>query len=171
MLARTAQRGTAARSPRQRRLIAACARSDATTTRARITARAIAKQRTSAEGQEGLRAFLERRPRHSLGQRRVIRRLSHRQSRRDRGARRARGARDGHRCRSASIREADANAYHLQFMDDARCVGPAPAAESYLNIDAVIAAAIDMKADAVHPGYGFLSERAAFAQAVRRCRA
>ena len=61
--------------------------------------------------------------------------------------------------------QADAGAYHLQFMDDARCIGPAPAAESYLNIDAVIAAAIDMKADAVHPGYGFLSERAAFAQA------
>jgi len=61
--------------------------------------------------------------------------------------------------------QADAGAYHLQFMDDARCIGPAPAGESYLNVDAVIAAAIDMKADAVHPGYGFLSERAAFAQA------
>ncbi|HTV93161.1 MAG TPA: acetyl-CoA carboxylase biotin carboxylase subunit [Verrucomicrobiae bacterium] len=61
--------------------------------------------------------------------------------------------------------QADGEAYHLQFMDDARCIGPAPAAESYLNIDAVIAAAIEMKADAVHPGYGFLSERAAFAQA------
>ncbi|HET9030022.1 MAG TPA: acetyl-CoA carboxylase biotin carboxylase subunit [Candidatus Aquilonibacter sp.] len=63
--------------------------------------------------------------------------------------------------------EADAHAFHLSVMDDARCVGPAPAAESYLDIDAVIAAAISMKADAVHPGYGFLSERAAFAQAVR----
>ena len=61
--------------------------------------------------------------------------------------------------------QADAGAYHLQFMDDARCIGPAPAGESYLNADAVIAAAIDMKADAVHPGYGFLSERANFAQA------
>ena len=59
----------------------------------------------------------------------------------------------------------DADAYHLHFMDDARAIGPAPATESYLNIDAVIAAAIDMKADAVHPGYGFLSERAAFARA------
>jgi 3-methylcrotonyl-CoA carboxylase alpha subunit len=62
--------------------------------------------------------------------------------------------------------EADENAYHLHFMDDARCVGPAAAAESYLVIDNVIAAAVSMKADAVHPGYGFLSERAAFAKAV-----
>jgi len=63
--------------------------------------------------------------------------------------------------------EADANAYHLQFVDDARCVGPAEAAQSYLNADAIIAAALAMKADAVHPGYGFLSERAPFAAAVR----
>jgi 3-methylcrotonyl-CoA carboxylase alpha subunit len=63
--------------------------------------------------------------------------------------------------------EADANAYHLRFMDDARCVGPAPATESYLNADAIVAAALDMHAGAVHPGYGFLSERASFAQAVR----
>ena len=62
--------------------------------------------------------------------------------------------------------EADEDAYHLQFMEDARCVGPAAAAESYLVIDNVIAAAVSMKADAVHPGYGFLSERAAFAKAV-----
>ena len=61
--------------------------------------------------------------------------------------------------------EADANAYHLRYMDEAVCVGPAPAAESYLRIDAVVAAAKMMRADAVHPGYGFLSERAAFAKA------
>ncbi|HTC30193.1 MAG TPA: biotin carboxylase N-terminal domain-containing protein, partial [Candidatus Acidoferrum sp.] len=61
--------------------------------------------------------------------------------------------------------QADADAYHLRFMDDARCIGPAPAAESYLRGDAIIAAAVDMQADAAHPGYGFLSERAAFAQA------
>ena len=63
--------------------------------------------------------------------------------------------------------EADANAYHLSFMDDAVCVGPAAAAESYLNIGAVVAAATSLNADAVHPGYGFLSERAEFARAVR----
>jgi 3-methylcrotonyl-CoA carboxylase alpha subunit len=63
--------------------------------------------------------------------------------------------------------EADRASYHLRFMDEARCVGPAPAIDSYLNLDAIVAAARDMRADAVHPGYGFLSERAAFAQAVR----
>ncbi len=63
--------------------------------------------------------------------------------------------------------EADTNAYHLRFMDDARCVGEAAAAQSYLDAEAIVAAAVTMKADALHPGYGFLSERAAFAQAVR----
>ena len=63
--------------------------------------------------------------------------------------------------------EADADAYHLRFMEEAVCVGPAPAAESYLNIGAVIAAAKTLRADAVHPGYGFLSERSEFAKAVR----
>jgi len=63
--------------------------------------------------------------------------------------------------------EADANAYHLQFMEEAACVGPAPAVQSYLNVGAVIAAAKTLRADAMHPGYGFLSERAEFAQAVR----
>lgn len=62
--------------------------------------------------------------------------------------------------------EADANAYHLQFMDDARCIGPAPAADSYLAGGAIVAAARAMQADALHPGYGFLSERAAFARSV-----
>jgi 3-methylcrotonyl-CoA carboxylase alpha subunit len=80
----------------------------------------------------------------------------------------ARGARELGITPLGVYSEADAHAYHLQFMDDARCVGPSPAGESYLNIDAVIAAAIDMKADAVHPGYGFLSERSAFAYAVRK---
>jgi 3-methylcrotonyl-CoA carboxylase alpha subunit len=63
--------------------------------------------------------------------------------------------------------EADANAYHLEFMADARCVGPAAAADSYLNAEAILAAARAMNADALHPGYGFLSERAPFARMVR----
>jgi 3-methylcrotonyl-CoA carboxylase alpha subunit len=63
--------------------------------------------------------------------------------------------------------EADAQAYHLEFVDEARCIGPASAAQSYLNSDAILAAAAAMNADALHPGYGFLSERASFARAVR----
>ncbi len=62
--------------------------------------------------------------------------------------------------------EADANAFHLEFMDETRCIGPAAAADSYLRADAIIAAALAMKADSLHPGYGFLSERASFARTV-----
>lgn len=62
--------------------------------------------------------------------------------------------------------EADRCALHVQAMAEALCIGPPPAPDSYLNSNAVIEAAKTLKADAVHPGYGFLSERAAFAQAV-----
>ena len=79
----------------------------------------------------------------------------------------ARGARELGISPVGIYSEADEHAYHLQFMDDAACVGPTPAPESYLNISAVIAAAKTLRADAVHPGYGFLSERAEFAEAVR----
>lgn len=79
----------------------------------------------------------------------------------------ARGAREIGIVPLGIYSEADADAYHLRFMDDARCIGPAPAPESYLNGEAIIAAAVEMRADAVHPGYGFLSERPFFAQAVR----
>jgi 3-methylcrotonyl-CoA carboxylase alpha subunit len=77
----------------------------------------------------------------------------------------ARAAREMNIAALGIYSQADANAYHLQFMDEARCIGPAPAAESYLNISAITDAAREMRADAVHPGYGFLSERAPFAQA------
>jgi geranyl-CoA carboxylase alpha subunit len=61
--------------------------------------------------------------------------------------------------------EADAGALHVQSADKAICIGAAEAKQSYLNIDAVIAAAKATGADAVHPGYGFLSENAGFAKA------
>jgi geranyl-CoA carboxylase alpha subunit len=61
--------------------------------------------------------------------------------------------------------DADANAPHVTQADEAVRIGPPPAAQSYLSIEALLAAARQTGADAVHPGYGFLSERADFAQA------
>jgi len=64
--------------------------------------------------------------------------------------------------------EADANALHVKEADEAIFVGPAPSAQSYLNIDAVIAAVKESGAQAVHPGYGFLSENAEFARRLKQ---
>ncbi|MXP64737.1 acetyl-CoA carboxylase biotin carboxylase subunit [Roseomonas sp. M0104] len=61
--------------------------------------------------------------------------------------------------------EADAGAMHVAMADESRLLGPAPARESYLRIEAVIAAARAAGAEAIHPGYGFLSENAEFAEA------
>lgn len=62
--------------------------------------------------------------------------------------------------------EADATAPHVLLADEAYAIGPAPSAQSYLRADALIAVAQQAGCDAIHPGYGFLSERAHFAQAV-----
>jgi propionyl-CoA carboxylase alpha chain len=62
--------------------------------------------------------------------------------------------------------EADTEALHVQMADEAVCIGPAPSRESYLRIDKIIQACKDTGAEAVHPGYGFLSENEQFA---RRC--
>jgi len=63
--------------------------------------------------------------------------------------------------------EADAGALHVQQADEALCIGPAPVRESYLDLDALLRAAAASGADAIHPGYGFLSENVAFARAVQ----
>lgn len=61
--------------------------------------------------------------------------------------------------------EADRNSLHVSLADSAFYIGPSPATSSYLNIDAIITAALDSGAQAIHPGYGFLSENPQFAQA------
>lgn len=64
---------------------------------------------------------------------------------------------------------ADANALHVRFADEAVCIGPPASKESYLNVPAILSAAEITGADAIHPGYGFLSENADFAEVCERC--
>jgi len=61
---------------------------------------------------------------------------------------------------------ADSDAMHVRLADERVCIGPPPARDSYLKIPAILAAAEITGADAIHPGYGFLSENASFAEAV-----
>ena len=78
-------------------------------------------------------------------------------------------------CREMGIRTvavhstADADSLHVRFADEKICIGPPPARDSYLNIPVLISAAEISGADAVHPGYGFLSENSHFAEVVQRC--
>ena len=62
--------------------------------------------------------------------------------------------------------EADRDALHVEMADKAVAIGPPPAAQSYLSIEAIVKACRDSGAEAVHPGYGFLSEREAFPRAL-----
>jgi acetyl-CoA carboxylase biotin carboxylase subunit len=77
-------------------------------------------------------------------------------------------------CRELGIKtvvvhsEADANAKYVKLADESVCIGPAPSAQSYLNVPAIISAAEVTDAQAIHPGYGFLSENADFAERVQQ---
>ncbi|GIX28871.1 MAG: acetyl-CoA carboxylase biotin carboxylase subunit [Burkholderiales bacterium] len=77
-------------------------------------------------------------------------------------------------CRELGIRtvvvhsEADAEAKYVKLADESVCIGPAPSAQSYLNVPAIISAAEVTDAEAIHPGYGFLSENADFAEMVEK---
>src|SRR5512146_2343590 len=78
-------------------------------------------------------------------------------------------------CKELNVRtvaiysEADANSMHVQLADEAICIGKAPASESYLRIDRIVSAAEITDVDAIHPGYGFLSENAHFADVCESC--
>src|SRR5881392_2894004 len=78
-------------------------------------------------------------------------------------------------CRELDIRtvavysEADESSLHVRFADEDVCIGPARSADSYLNVPAVISAAEITGADAIHPGYGFLSESAYLAEVCEAC--
>jgi acetyl-CoA carboxylase biotin carboxylase subunit len=65
---------------------------------------------------------------------------------------------------------ADANGLHVRFADEAVCIGPPQSKESYLNVPALLSAAEITRADAIHPGYGFLSENAEFAEVCEKCK-
>ena len=65
--------------------------------------------------------------------------------------------------------EADAEALHTQLADEAVCIGPAPSKDSYLNMEQIISATIVSGADAIHPGFGFLSENSKFVELCEQC--
>ncbi|HXL80516.1 MAG TPA: biotin carboxylase N-terminal domain-containing protein, partial [Pyrinomonadaceae bacterium] len=78
-------------------------------------------------------------------------------------------------CKEMGIRtvavhsDVDRDSLHVRFADEAACIGPAPSAQSYLNIPAIISAAEIFNVDAIHPGYGFLAESSYFAEICAAC--
>ena len=80
-----------------------------------------------------------------------------------------------HACRELGVASvavhstADTDSLHASYADESVCIGPHPSAQSYLNVSAIISAAEITGADAVHPGYGFLAEKADFAEALEEC--
>jgi len=78
-------------------------------------------------------------------------------------------------CREMGIKtvavysEADRESLHTLLADEAICIGPAPSTQSYLNMERILTATVAMKADAIHPGFGFLSENARFAELCEKC--
>ena len=78
-------------------------------------------------------------------------------------------------CREMGIKtvavysEADRDSLHTLLADEAICIGPAPSDQSYLNMERIISATVAMKAEAIHPGFGFLSENARFAELCEKC--
>ena len=82
---------------------------------------------------------------------------------------------DHPRCREMGIKtvavysEADREALHAQLADEAICIGPAAPQESYLNMERILSATIATKAEAIHPGFGFLSENSKFVEMCEKC--
>ena len=78
-------------------------------------------------------------------------------------------------CREMGIKtvavysEADQDSLHTLLADEAICIGPAPSGQSYLNMERILSATVAMKAEAIHPGFGFLSENARFAELCEKC--
>src|SRR5262252_8587887 len=78
-------------------------------------------------------------------------------------------------CRELDVRtvavysEADRGSLHVRLADEAFCIGPAPARDSYLNIPSIMSTAELLGVDAIHPGYGFLAENPHFAEVCRDC--
>lgn len=78
-------------------------------------------------------------------------------------------------CREMGIKtvavysEADRDSLHTLLADEALCIGPAPSAQSYLNMERILSATVATRAEAIHPGFGFLSENARFAELCQKC--